>query len=315
MARPAHHVGRAQHDRVAAVAGGARGLGRLGELGHAHAPRAPRGAIPGGAVVVAAHRDAPVRQPRAQRIQRRRNPVGRIVQRLHQRQVRLGVAARLQRLAGQPLRPAPLGQSRVGQVIVEHHHRDAEPVDHRLGPPERLQIMRLEPHLQAQVHRHGGCHGGDGGKHLLGEVGPAHAALPRPELRQHRRRDPVGGKLGRHGDDARVPLAQRTAPGRHVPLEPVAMRVDDAGADFVAAQVDPPPGRAFRDAASGHRHRRVVPAVRPQDPRALQRHLNRHRSPRGTAPAGRPAAAPESTRSSPGPDRTAPLRGTAPSAP
>jgi hypothetical protein len=59
--------------------------------------------------------------------------------------------------------------------------------------------------------------------------GAAHAAFPGIELCDDGGGDPVGRKLRIEAGKTRRKAFQRAAPGGEVPLEPVAVDVDDAG--------------------------------------------------------------------------------------
>ena len=107
----------------------------------------------------------------------------------------------------------------------------------------------LESELQSEVDL-----GGVAGQRLgeaFGEIGTTHASLPRQELREVGGGDTVGGKLGLHRWKALREVAERAAAGCEVPLEPVAVQVNDARQDQIAGGVNRAPGAPDRAIGDG----------------------------------------------------------------
>ena len=198
----------------------------------------------------------------------------------HVRQVPLGVLADPQRLSGQARRTLASGQFVMRQVIVEDHIADVMLRDHPGQGVIMIQHRRLEPELQDQVGDHPVGDPGHARKDPGREIRPPHTAFPAPELRQHRRGDPVGGQFGLGSDQ---PFAHflHGAPARcQVLFEPVAMDVHDPRHHQVATQVHLAPRHILDHHAARDSQGRLGQRALHQHPRAHQPQVQRaHSSP------------------------------------
>ena len=130
--------------------------------------------------------------------------------------------------------------------------------------------MRLEAQLSAQVRDQSGRGAAHRFKHLFGEFRAAQPAFPADELRQHGSGDPVCGQLGLGSDQSFRERLHRAPSRGKVTLEAVAMHIDDAGQNHIAAQVDRPRLRRVNNQPACNRQNALVQPALAQNLPACQ---------------------------------------------
>mmetsp|Transcript_27471 Transcript_27471/g.50712 ORF Transcript_27471/g.50712 Transcript_27471/m.50712 type:complete len:238 (+) Transcript_27471:2451-3164(+) len=198
--------------------------------------------------------------------------------------MRFRVAPRLECLPGDAGRFTPFGQPVMGQMIVKDDIFHAPACHMTRQAVVEVQKMRLKPQLWAQIGHKVRSNLGHGGKHLIGKFIAAQSALPADELRQNACGNPVGRQLRLGCAQPLAHLLHRAAPGGQMPLEPVAMDIDDARQDAIPCQIDAAPRRVRDDHALCNGQGRVREAVRVQHVRTHD--INREH--RGVPPGNSP---------------------------
>ena len=179
--------------------------------------------------------------------------------------MRLGIAPGFQRLTGQAWRLAPLSQTVVRQVIVEHRIFHTPLCNTGRQVCVQLCQGQLKPQLRAQVRHQSLAHIAQCRKYLIGEFEAAQPPFPTDELRKNTRGDAVGGQFTFDSDQPFGHLLHRTAARGHVTLKPIAMDVDDPRQHAVSCHIYDSPSRVVRDHTLCKRQWRITEPVRMQN--------------------------------------------------
>ena len=151
--------------------------------------------------------------------------------------MRLGAAAQFARPEREILGRAAGDFQRLIQVIVEDHIIHVIALHGRDQPAAVVDQMRLGAQLHADIGQGARAVVAHRLQHRLGMVGATVTAFPAPALREPGGGDAIRRRLAVGAGDAVNQRKRGGGAGRDMPLKRVAMQVDHAGHQVIAAQI------------------------------------------------------------------------------